>query len=103
MAKPLVVDALIEQAHEATGIDAFDAETFREGLEVFVEDFNDGIAKGLYIDSGIERARADCLHYLSNRLKVWGYLKQNPALLKRPVARPVFVMGIPRTGTTLLS
>jgi Sulfotransferase family len=103
MAKPLVVDTMIEEAHKATGIGAFDAETYREGLEIFVEDFNAGIAKGLYIDSGIERVRADCHHYLSNRLKVWGYLKQNPGLLKQPVARPVFVLGVPRTGTTLLS
>ena len=36
MAEPISVDALIEQAHKDTGIDAFDAETYREGLEVFV-------------------------------------------------------------------
>ena len=30
------------------------------------------------------------------------YLKQYPDILKVPVVSPVFVMGLPRTGTTLL-
>jgi hypothetical protein len=103
MAELLSADALVEQAHKTTGVDAFDSDSYREGLDVFVRDFNNGIKKGLYLDSGIERVRADCLHYLSNRLRVWDYLQQNPELLDRPIERPVFVMGIPRTGTTLLS
>jgi hypothetical protein len=103
MAQPLSADALVEQAHKTTGVDAFDCDSYREGLDVFVRDFNKGIAKGLYQDTGIERVRGDCLHYLSNRLRVWDYLQQNPELLDRPIERPVFVMGIPRTGTTLLS
>jgi Sulfotransferase family len=103
MAEPISVDALIARARKDTGIDAFDAETYRQGLEVFVEDFNDGIAKGLYTARGIQRAQDDSLHYLRSRLKVADYLRQRPELLERPVERPVFVMGIPRTGTTLLS
>jgi hypothetical protein len=103
MADPLNADAIVEQAMKNTGLDSFDSDSYREGLDVFVRDFNNGIAKGIYIDSGIERVRGDCVHYLSNRLRVWDYLKQNPELLDRPIKRPVFVMGIPRTGTTLLS
>lgn len=103
MAQPINADALIEQAHKDTGIDAFDAETYREGLDVFVEDFNDGIAIGRYTDMGIERAKADTLHYLRSRLKIADHLKQNPELLDRPIERPVFVMGMARTGTTLMS
>ncbi len=90
MAQPLNANALVDAAHKATGVDAFDCDSYREGLDVFVEDFNDGIAKGLYNDQGIERVRADCLKYLSDRLKVWGYLQQNPELLERPIERPVF-------------
>ena len=103
MANPLSANAMIDQAHKDTGVTAFDCDSYREGLDVFVEDFNDGIAKGLYLDSGIERVRADCVKYLSDRLKVWGYLQANPELLERPIERPVFVMGVPRTGTTLMS
>ena len=103
MANELAADALVEQAMKNTGLDTFDCDSYREGLDVFVDDFNKGIAKGLYLDTGIDRVRADCVHYLGNRLRVWDYLTKNPELLQRKIERPVFVLGIPRTGTTLLS
>jgi len=36
------------------------------------------------------------------RLKMIDYFKQAPEVLKTPVRSPVFVMGLPRTGTTFL-
>ena len=103
MTQQLVADALIEQAMKETGLDQFDSDSYREGLDVFIKDFNNGIAKGLYNEAGIQRVGGDCRHYLGNRLRVTNYLKYEPGLLDRPIERPVFVMGIPRTGTTLLS
>lgn len=103
MTQQLVADALIQQAMQETGLDEFDSESYREGLDVFVADFNKGIAKGIYTEAGIERAGVDCRHYLASRLKVADHLKRHPELLERPIERPVFVMGVPRTGTTLLS
>jgi hypothetical protein len=103
MAQPLNADQLVEQAMKDTGIDAFDNDSYREGLDVFVKDFNNGIAKGLYNDQGVDRVIADCLLYLSNRLRVVDYHRQFPELATLPIEKPVFVMGVPRTGTTLMS
>ena len=103
MAQQLHADQLVAQAMAETGIDAFDSQSWREGLEVLVRDFNSGIAKGLHSDNGIQRCGADILHYLRNRLKVSDYLRQRPEVLARPIERPVVVMGVPRTGTTLMS
>ena len=103
MAQLLNADALVEQAMQDTGIDAFDCDSYREGLDVLVGDFNQGIAKGLYTDSGIGRVAHDILHYLGNRLRVSQYHRDHPEIASRPIERPVFVMGVPRTGTTLLS
>jgi hypothetical protein len=36
------------------------------------------------------------------RLRLVEYLKSNPAIGKTPIERPVFVLGFPRSGTTLL-
>ena len=47
--------------------------------------------------------RGNVVQALANRLKTTDYLEQHPELLQRPIERPVFVFGIPRTGTTLLS
>lgn len=99
MTKVLVVDALIEEAQRATGLDRFDSESFREGLEILVKDVNDGNRP----DPCVDRMEADILKVLRDRLKSTDYLARNPELLTRPIERPVFVFGIPRTGTTMIS
>ena len=103
MAEQLVADKLIEQAISATGLSDFGGNSFREGLEILLDDVNAGHAKGWHNDGGVARVAHDSVHYLTGRLKVEDYLKQNPELLERPIERPVFVMGVPRTGTTLMS
>jgi hypothetical protein len=40
--------------------------------------------------------------YLVQRLRVVAALRQRPDLAAAPVRRPLFVVGLPRTGTTLL-
>ncbi len=99
MNTPLVADALIEQATKATGLDRFDSDSWREGLDILVSDLN---GAGLS-ESGQARAQANMVELLGNRLKTTDYLSRRHELLDRPVERPVFVFGIPRTGTTLLS
>jgi len=99
MSRKLVVDELIEQAHQNTGFDHFDSNSYREGLEVLVADLNAENPA----DSYVERNRRDIITALSTRLKVTDYLERRPELLQRQVERPVFVFGVPRTGTTLLS
>src|SRR3712207_3214449 len=40
--------------------------------------------------------------YLAQRLQVVEALRQRPDLAAAPVRRPLFIVGLPRTGTTLL-
>jgi len=95
----LVVDQLIEEAQKLTGLERFDSDSYREGLEILVADVNaDNRPEPL-----VERMKGVILPQLVNRLKVTAYLDQRPELLERPIGKPVFVFGIPRTGTTLLS
>ncbi len=95
----LVAEELIEQARQVTGLERFDSEAFREGLEILLRDIDAGGAPA----AALERTRANVVQALANRLKITDYLERRPELLERPIARPVFVFGIPRTGTTLLS
>ncbi len=103
MADQLVIDQMIEQAMTATGLDTFDSDSYREGLGVLIGDFNKGSASGQNTQGGVDRMRADVVKWLSNRLLVTDYLRLRPELLERKVERPIFVMGVPRTGTTLMS
>jgi hypothetical protein len=99
MGQKFVADELIESAQKATGLQRFDSESFREGLDVLLA----AASKLDYPETGIARMRNGVIGALSTRLKTTAYLEQHPDLLKRPVERPVFVFGVPRTGTTLLS
>jgi hypothetical protein len=47
-------------------------------------------------------ARQDMIRLLANRLRMVSDQKRHPEILARPVVRPLFVTGLPRTGTTLL-
>src|SRR5215831_8298635 len=51
---------------------------------------------------GLSGIRAELARHLSNRLRVRELLRANPQIASAPVPRPVFVVGLPRTGTTLL-
>ncbi|HEY5756592.1 MAG TPA: sulfotransferase, partial [Steroidobacter sp.] len=99
MPQKLVADELIEAARTATGLQRFDSESYREGLDILLAD----ASKVDYPEMGIQRFRGSVIAALSTRLKANAYLEQHPELLKRPIERPVFVFGVPRTGTTLLS
>lgn len=94
-----VADELIEAARKKTGLERFDSESFREGLEVLLADVN----RVQWPEAGAKRWRETIVDALATRLKTTDYLAQRPELLQRPIERPVFVFGIPRTGTTLLS
>ena len=100
MTKPLAVDDMIEEAQRTTGCTQFDSESFREGLGILVADINaDSERPALLVD----RFRGNLVRALADRLKVADYLRSHPDLLERPIERPVFVLGVPRTGTTMLS
>ena len=99
MAASLVADQLIERARRSTGLERFDSESYRDGLDVFLADFNRLDAP----DGNLAFTEGAIVDALANRLKTTAYLDARPELLERPVERPVFVFGIPRTGTTLLS
>jgi hypothetical protein len=99
MAHKFVADELIDAARKATGLQRFDSDSFREGLGILLAD-----ASQLdYPPAGIERLTGAIVGALATRLKTTAYLEQRPELLERPINKPVFVFGIPRTGTTLLS
>ena len=99
MARELVVDELIAEAQRRTGLERFDRETFREGLGILISDIN----RDERPDPLVERTREVLLKALTDRLKTTAWLEGRPELLERPIERPIFVFGVPRTGTTLLS
>lgn len=92
------VDDIIAKAREATGLTDLGDPAALEGLEVLVKASNE---EANLSEAGAPRWEAQLVGTLANRLRIVDYLKKHPELLERPVERPTFVFGLPRTGTTL--
>lgn len=92
------VDELLQIASQATGLDDFGPETFRFGLEQLVAAIN----TLQFTELGLLRARNSLLGNLIARLGVWDHRKRYPAVAQEEIRSPLFVLGLPRTGTTLL-
>lgn len=69
-----------------------------EGLEVLLKSYE---SEAKFTDTGKQRQIAKVVNNMATRLKVVDWLKRNPELLEQPVEKPMFVFGLPRTGTTL--
>jgi hypothetical protein len=92
--------AIIAEARRATGLHDFDSESFREGLDIVTR--NLATNRDLS-DVGRQTIAGIAIACLMNRLKVADYARRNPEVRNKPVPRPVFILGGPRTGTTLTS
>jgi hypothetical protein len=90
---------LVEDACEQTGLDDFGADGWREGLDRFVDSLD---AEARLSELGALAMGAQITTNLTNRLRVTDWLSQHPEALDAPVERPIIVLGLPRTGTTLL-
>ena len=86
MTQKLDADELVTAARAATGLERFDSDSYREGLDVFLADINAGKPP----QAALERIRGNVVQVLANRLKVTDYLEQRPGLLQRPVERLAF-------------
>jgi hypothetical protein len=89
---------IIDKARVATGLCDLGDPAVLEGLEVLVRASSE---EAHLSEAGAPRWEANLVDILSNRLRIIDYLKQHPELLERPIERPTFVFGLPRTGTTL--
>lgn len=89
---------LIEKAKKATGLSDLGDPKALEGLEVLAKAASE---EANLSPAGGARFAETIYSILCNRLRIVNYLKKNPELLQRPVEKPMFVFGLPRTGTTL--
>ena len=93
-------DELEDGAREATGLEDFGSPYYREGLERTVEALN---TEADLNDLGNVIQHATISNALIQRLRIVDTYKQHPEIDDEVVGGPVFVIGLPRTGTTALS
>ncbi|HUN59615.1 MAG TPA: sulfotransferase [Candidatus Binataceae bacterium] len=97
--KPLAPDSLIRVARRRSGLTDFGEWSFEEPLAVLLKAYENESNLSAF---GWFGARWDMLRFLSNLLRLRDEEKRDPAILEEVIAQPVFVLGLPRSGTTFL-
>ena len=98
-APELDVDVLAERAARDTGLDDFGEASWRDGAERLAGELADGAALTAL---GVAIAAGEIEGYLANRLRVVDWVRRHPEVTARDVRPPVVILGLPRTGTTIL-
>ena len=90
---------LLAEAQRRTGLTDFGDAAFREPLHTFLNAL-EGEAKLHYV--GRTLARADVLEWLENRLQILAWTRRHPEIEAERIDAPIFITGLPRTGTSIL-
>ncbi|HCS28815.1 MAG TPA: sulfotransferase [Spongiibacteraceae bacterium] len=96
---PLDEQSLIEHACRSTGLTDFGDALWREPFSVYVKSLEDEAQLTLM---GRLMARSDIILWLSTRLNVIETLKQHPEILDERIVAPMVIVGLPRSGTSIL-
>ena len=98
-AVPLDEESLLTAARRETGLEDFGEGDWQTSLGILLNALETEAELTLV---GRLMARNDILLWLQVRLNLTALWHQTPAILKQPVERPVFILGLPRSGTSIL-
>ena len=97
--RALSVGHILERAKGRTGLSDFGEGDVVEPLEVLVDALE---SEADLSPLGRQIMRMALIETLSTRLRIVDHIARNPTSRDEVIERPVFVLGLPRTGTTLL-
>ena len=96
---PLEMDPLLEAASAGTGLNDFGSTDFHEPLGVLLHSLENEAAMS---PMGRILARGDILNLLENRLYLTEAHRAHPEMRSQGIEKPVFIVGLPRSGTSIL-
>lgn len=96
---PLQPGELLETAMRNTGLSDFGPGEWREGFEVLVKALEEEAELNLF---GRLMTRSDLLIWLQARLEIEDAYRRHPEIDAETIAAPVFIVGQPRSGTSIL-
>ncbi|MDG2045732.1 MAG: sulfotransferase [Halioglobus sp.] len=95
----LNTDRLIKHAKKKTGLQNFGDTSFRDGLQILTTELNE---QAQLSQIGRIAAYYNLLDYLCVRLQLMDFRSRTPEVPLQQIKRPIFITGLPRTGTTIL-
>lgn len=93
------VESVLAAARARTGLDDFGPPEPRQPLGLLLQDLE---AHAHLTPLGRLSARRDMVTLLAHRLQLVADRARHPAIAEEVVARPLFILGLPRTGSTLI-
>jgi hypothetical protein len=96
----MTLDEILDAARAMTGLPDPERDSWREGLEILLRDHKKA---DVLTERGRGMIKARYIDALATRMRVDDYIRHNPQVAKAKVKRPVFILGIPRSGTTMVS
>ncbi len=91
--------SLLDEARKNTGLDDFGDPVFEEGLRRLLDSLE---SEARLNAIGRLIAHNEVLRHLENRLRVTADWKRCPEIGDVEIEKPIFVVGLPRTGSTTL-
>jgi len=95
----LDLDALLEKSSKQTGLHDFGEPSFRTPLGILLRSFEEDARLNLI---GRITVQSEMVRVLSNRLRMQRDCELFPGIAGEKIERPIFITGLPRSGTTFL-
>jgi hypothetical protein len=96
---PFAVEPMLDEARQKTGLSDFGPEGFLPALEVLAGALD---REARLTFHGRPAVRQGLVNHLANRLHLAENARRHPGILQVGIERPVFIIGLLRTGSTLL-
>jgi hypothetical protein len=90
---------LFDKACAATDLEDFGDDSFREALRILLRAYETEAGLSFVGRIGVH---GDTVRLLSNRLRLLADRRRYPAIAAEVIHRPLFITGLPRSGTTFL-
>ena len=97
--RPFSAESLLAVARRRSGLDEFGDTDFLDPLRRLLSACADEAALSLV---GRMATRWDVVRFLTNLLRFQDAEARDGAIVREPIERPVFITGLPRSGTTFL-
>jgi hypothetical protein len=95
----LDADRIAEEAQQRSGLTDFGPDQFWEPYRILVDALND---EAQLHTVGRVLARDDLLNSLQIRLEMTDWRSRHPEIAEETIEQPIFITGLPRTGTSIL-
>ena len=90
---------LMAQAQEQAALSEWGGDDFQEGMQLLLESCAN---EANLSRQGQEWLQHEVVHWLTNRLQIQEAFTEQPQIEEVPIQRPLFIVGLPRTGSTFL-